>query len=827
MNNTLVRHITTLIFLLTCSTWMQAQYSYAGVVRDFKTKEPLADAVIRIASLNRVVDCNEQGFFEIKDLPVGNYDLECYSIDHKDYFGRINIQGNLVQDIYMQELAIKLDAISIQAKRKEIFQIKQLKDVEGTAIFAGKKTEVVLLEKVKGNLASNTSRQVFAQISGLNIYEGSDGGLQMNIGGRGLDPNRTSNFNTRQNGYDISADVLGYPESYYSPPSEALSEIRIVRGASSLQYGTQFGGLINFKLRSIPTYKPYSILSKQTIGSFGLFNSFNQVGINAGKWSINTFVNHKFGKGYRKNSDYRASNIFLSLAYKINKKSSIRAEYTYYTNLAKQAGGLTDSQFATTPRLSTRTRNWFAVNWNLFDLEYKYKINASSNFSLQVFGLFAQRNALGFRGNPSQLNSNPILALDEQSPDGQFILPRDLIRGTFRNMGTEARYIKNLNLFGNHSVWLTGFKLYQSDNSSIQGAGSKGSDADFTIRNKEFPNYNNQSTYRFPNFNAALFSEYIWYINDKFSITPGCRLEYIHTKAKGTYSNVLFDIAGNPIDKKTYEENRSLPRFFSLLGIGVSYKPKKYMEWIANISQNYRSVTFSDIRIVSPTFKVDPKIRDERGFTLDLGLRGRYQNFLAYELTSYAIFYNDRIGIILDNRANRVRKNIGQAIILGTESLLSFNVAKYLDPYQKEYQAELFVNSAYTYSRYLRSEEQNVVGKKVEFIPRINIKTGLSLGYKDFSMSTQFSFVDRQFTDVQNSAPAADGGLRDGIIGDIPAYHIWDIHFGYNYKKFGIEAGINNLLDKKYFTRRATGYPGPGIIPSSGQNLYATFSFKI
>ena len=28
-------------------------------------------------------------------------------------------------------------------------------------------------------------------------------GLQLNIGGRGLDPNRTSNFNTRQNGYDI------------------------------------------------------------------------------------------------------------------------------------------------------------------------------------------------------------------------------------------------------------------------------------------------------------------------------------------------------------------------------------------------------------------------------------------------------------------------------------------------------------------------------------------------------------------------------------------------------------------------------------------------
>ena len=78
----------------------------------------------------------------------------------------------------------------------------------------------------------NNSRQIYAQISGLNIYQNDDAGLQLNIGGRGLDPNRTSNFNTRQNGYDISADVLGYPESYYSPPAEAVREIQIVRGAA-------------------------------------------------------------------------------------------------------------------------------------------------------------------------------------------------------------------------------------------------------------------------------------------------------------------------------------------------------------------------------------------------------------------------------------------------------------------------------------------------------------------------------------------------------------------------------------------------------------------
>ena len=36
------------------------------------------------------------------------------------------------------------------------------------------------------------------------------------------------------------------------------------------------------------------------------------------------------------------------------------------------------------------------------------------------------------------------------------------------------------------------------------------------------------------------------------------------------------------------------------------------------------------------------------------------------------------------------------------------------------------------------------------------------------------------------------------------------------------------MLNHKYFTReRATGYPGPGIIPSSGMNLYGTLEIKI
>jgi Fe(3+) dicitrate transport protein len=141
--------------------------------------------------------------------------------------------------------------------------------VEGTTINAGKKSEVIVLDDINANTATNNSRQIFSKVAGLNIWENDGAGIQLGIGGRGLSPNRVTNFNTRQNGYDLSADALGYPESYYSPPAELTDRIEILRGASSLQYGTQFGGLINFKLKDGPTDKPFEFTSRETGGSWG------------------------------------------------------------------------------------------------------------------------------------------------------------------------------------------------------------------------------------------------------------------------------------------------------------------------------------------------------------------------------------------------------------------------------------------------------------------------------------------------------------------------------------------------------------------------------
>src|ERR1700728_3774070 len=187
-----------------------------------------------------------------------------------------------------QEFSV-LDSVKVRSARQS-FGIVRLNDVDGSGIYAGKKSEVIVLKDITANTATNNARQIYSKVAGLNIYENDGGaGPQLAIGGGGLDPNLVSNFNTRQNGYDISADALGYPESYYTPPAEVLERIEVVRGAASLQYGTQFGGILNFKMRSGADTQKIRVFTRLSGGSFGFFNTSTDIGGTIGQINYYAF----------------------------------------------------------------------------------------------------------------------------------------------------------------------------------------------------------------------------------------------------------------------------------------------------------------------------------------------------------------------------------------------------------------------------------------------------------------------------------------------------------------------------------------------------------
>ena len=798
-----------IIALIFCASAF-AQNNISGTVTFQKNNNPIADVAIYDKTSGLITTTNTQGYFQFKTSKK-ELTLVFFSYEYDVKEVRVQTENNKVLNIILNDLTQNLSEVEITARKQRVFELKRLKDVEGTAIYAGKKTEVVLVEQSLANLASNNARQIYSQVAGLNIYQNDDAGLQLNIGGRGLDPNRTANFNTRQNGYDISADVLGYPESYYTPAAEGLQEIQVIRGAASLQYGTQFGGLINFKTKAPNPNKAVELITRNTFGSFGLYTNFTSLSGTKDKFSYYTYFNHKQGDGFRPNSQFKSNNLFFNAGYQLTDNTSFNAEITYLNYLAQQAGGLTDNLFNQDPLQSNRERNWFEVDWLLYNLKFAHKFSEKTNFSFNFFGLNASRNALGFRTN----------RVNDVDPNGE----RDLIVGDFKNFGFESRLLTKYKVFKKDATFLIGAKFYKANNFQQQGPGSDDRDADFKFASDEFPNYPNQSQFDLPNLNMSVFGEHIFYVSNKFSVTPGFRFEYIKTESDGFFRDINVDNAGNVIFDEISEENENFQRSFLLLGIGLSYKPNTNFEAYGNVSQNYRSVTFSDIAIINPAFEINPNITDEDGFTADLGIRGNYNNIVSYDFGVFSLFYNNRIGFIQkgleDGRVFSERGNIGDAVMYGVESLFDFNLKKVLG-LNNNIKLNYFINTSIIDSKYLKSDQAGVEGNKVEFVPDLNFKMGLNGGYKNLLGSIQYSYLGSQFTDATNSKTAT----ASGVIGEIPEYDILDISLSYSYKQFKLETGINNVLDNSYFTRRATGYPGPGIIPSAPRNWYTTLQIK-
>ncbi|MBP7478376.1 MAG: TonB-dependent receptor plug domain-containing protein, partial [Chitinophagales bacterium] len=160
--------------------------------------------------------------------------------------------------------------------------MQRLDPISGTYIFAGKKNEVISLQHIDANITEKTSRQIFAKVPGIFVYD-MEGGNQMNISARGLDPHRGWEFNLRKDGIIINSDIYAYPASHYSIPMESVERIELVRGTGSLQYGAQFGGMLNYVSKQGDTSRPFGFETYNTIGSYNLLSTYNAISGKIGK----------------------------------------------------------------------------------------------------------------------------------------------------------------------------------------------------------------------------------------------------------------------------------------------------------------------------------------------------------------------------------------------------------------------------------------------------------------------------------------------------------------------------------------------------------------
>ncbi|WP_395768558.1 TonB-dependent receptor domain-containing protein [Aquirufa sp.] len=775
-----------------------------------ESKEALPGASVVLVGTVRGVETNGKGYYILKGLKAGQYTVKVSFVGYKPSIQEVVIKEGEQREVnFSLSDVTELQGVSVFAQ-SGIKGNTFLPQVNDFTITAGKKNEVIVLDNLQANLAMNNSRQIFSRTPGISVWENDGSGIQLGVASRGLSPNRSWEFNVRMDGYDITPDPMGYPEAYYTPPMEVVDRIEIIRGASSLQYGPQFGGLMNFILRKPDLSTKLVVESQNTTGNNGLFSSFNYVGGTSGRLSYTAYYQKRQGNGWRQNSQFNTDHTHGEISYAISNKLKVGAQLTYMQAVSQQAGGLTDTEFAQNSQQSKRARNWFSTPWFIYALTADYIINTNSKLSMKYFGTTAERNSVGF-----------MRAITEVDPKGNRQVDRDL----YQTNGAEMRYLLDYRIGSWKNTVASGLRYFHGEmQRKLVGIGTSNNDLDLSIQGL----YNRDLL--FTNSNYATFAETILRPTETLALTFGARLEKIDTRMEGQSG---LSAAGQPIAVTPESRGRS----FVLFGAGAEYKLSPNTKLYSNIAQAYRPVLSSDLLPPATTDVIDPNLSDAKGYNFDIGYRGEVGNYLTFDIDYFYLDYANRVGTISqqasDGRIFQYRTNLGHSVSKGAEAYIEFSPTTAWLKHQRFGNISVFASIAAIRARYLNFKttsvingkivEGNLAGKHVENAPDKINRYGITYSKKGLSVSWQISDIGQAFADASNTITpnaAATTGL-------IPGYQVQDISGSFKFKKYAqLKFGVNNITDTRYFTRRSGGYPGPGILPADGRTWYVGLNLK-
>lgn len=684
----------------------------------------------------------------------------------------------------------------------------------GVMLTAGAKSEIVQVAGSTGNLAEKTGRQLFAQVPGVFVYDMDGGGNQLNVATRGLDPHRSWEINVRQDGVLVNSDLYGYPASHYSPALEGVERVALVRGTAALQYGAQFGGVLDYVTRVPDSTRAASWESRSSAGSYGLLSTWHAVGGTVGRLGYLVSGSARRSDGYRRDaaSDYDAE--LGRVTYRMSPTLGLRAQLGRSAYTHQIPGPLTDSMFAADPRASTRSRNFFRpVIW-VPSLTATWEPAPTTRLVAQTSALLGRRNSVqvaGFATTP-----------DLPNPATGAWSNRQVDVDRFGSTTTELRLVHGYTIGGKPQTLAAG-AVVSANRMRRQGVGrgTTGHDYDLTLTG----DFARDVT--FTSRAVALYAEQAVQLTPRWVVVPGLRVERGRTRMDGRLA--YYDPADVP---------RRVRHDFPLFGLRTTYRLPAGatrpigIEWYGGWAQAYRPQILKDLLPESAIERTDPGIRDARGWTLEGGVRGAWRA-LGFDVGGYEVRVDNRFGTVV--RADAAtgepyvyKTNVGATRTRGLELRVDAPLATREAVSLRAFTAAALTDATYRSGSMVDGgvggANRPLRGNDVEAVPPWIVRSGLTAtgtlaGGRTWSATLLTSYTGASFADALNTVAASANGAR----GRVPAHTLVDLDAGMPVTSWlRVGGGVSNAFDVRYFTKRPTFYPGPGVWPSDGRALRVT-----
>jgi Fe(3+) dicitrate transport protein len=635
-------------------------------------------------------------------------------------------------------------------------------------------------------MKSLNGNQIMRTITGINVVDEEGAGLRMNLGIRGLDPDRSRALLVLEDGVPVALAPYGEPEMYYTPSIDRMNSIEVLKGSGSIVYGPQtIGGVLNY-ITNDPPLTPETDFHLKG-GDGGFLNTKLSYGTSSGSTGFFSELLYKKADNIGL-TRYDIFDFMTKSKFVINNHSSISAKVGVYNEISNSTYvGITQSMYNNgdyfteiAPNDELKIRRYSA------SLNYQNVLSNSMVFNTTVF---AYNTARDWRrqdfGRAGTVSNKTGVVFGDTNVSGGAIYMRNSTGNrnrTFDVFGIQPQLITNTNIFGLENEINLGvrFLVEKAYEQRINGTNYKASSGNLV-----------EDETRSGMAFSAYFQDRI-NVLENLIITPGIRFEQFN------YERDIFRIASKDT---SLNANHNINEFIP--GLGINYNIGSQFTIFAGTHRGFAPPRTKDA-ITNEGTAID--LSAELSWNYELGIRTSISNSLYFEATAYMLDFSNQIIPVSESSGNLGFGliNGGQTMHKGLEFSVLTDISRALElNYSIIWSLNLTVSeSKFNYDRLISSgnDKININGNYLPYAPNYSLSSMLNFKIPEyFGLNLSFSYIGEQFTDELNTVNPSN----DGTIGKMPSFLLLNVTINYELNnKSDIYLSVSNLSDERYIASR-------------------------
>ncbi len=767
-----------------CCTGIATAGEINGVVESPQGRA-IRGVFVSIPELGLTARTDDSGGFAFPNAPAGRYGISASNEVFDRIEQQIDVAASGVTQVQLRFMALNALATNIEVigRSEDV-----LADIPGSVF-------IVTAEEIDISQPLDAA-EVMRRVPGLIAREDSGPvAMRLNVGVRGLNPDRSRSVLMLEDGLPISLAPYGEPEMYYSPQIDRMERVEVLKGSGQIAYGPQtVGGVINFVTPQPPSNKLRGEVDLEG-GQRNVFHGRAMVGGSTRDQSAGWLLHylHKQGDGFR-SFYYDLDDVQAKFTLKPSDRHTLSFRVGLYDEKSNSTYlGLTTPMFEQDPNQNPVSTDLLGVRRQSGSINHTYVASPNAVWNTSAFAYNTVRDWSRQDFDRADAGRNYVSIVGDTSIPGGAIFLRDSTGNRNREfavLGAQTGVQAQHGLFGLRNQLDAGVRYVYEEHKDqrINGQG-------FTSRSGVLRD--DEKRY------GDAFSAYIqnrFRLGDRVTVTPGVRLESYNQER-----HILVAPRGGVPTNVDIRQNNPITALVP--GLGLSVRATDALTLFSGIHRGFAPPR-TKIAITSTGENID--LDPELSWNYEAGLRYSGLRGIRGELTYFRMdFGNQIITAAESGGATTTLVNAGETLHEGLESSFRVNWNDLTDLRGWTLYTDVR-HTALTTVKFTRNELFG--GNRLPYAPKQSVSFLLGARQKQgFGFQLDMTALGSQFADNRETITAT----ADGTNGRIDGYNIFNLMVDYSMDRERFEVRpyftTKNLFDERYIASRAPQGIQPGL----------------